>query len=84
MGARLFKGNVAGQLGDGLVHVKVEELCVGKQSEIVVEVGKVLWCSGVCGGGDCVEVGDVLRHVRCPTAIIAGHVRWAGSPTRRR
>jgi hypothetical protein len=50
----------------GDAEVEVEELGGGEVVEVAVVEGEVGLL--VVVGGDGVEVGEVLRHVRCPAA----------------
>ena len=72
------KVHVGGKLWHILAHVKVEELRVGKDSQVVVKVGEILLGSHVRGRRNGVQVRDILRHVWCPSAIESGHVEWNG------
>lgn len=77
LGARLFAGkvHVAGQLRHVLVHIKIEKLSVRKQVKVGLEPAKV-WLSSRFGGRrNCVQVGYVLRHVGCPSAVVCRHIR---------
>ena len=70
------ESDVAGQVWNSLVHVKVEELGVGEERKVIIKVAKVLLLllGGSFGGrGDGVEVGNVLRHIGRPTGIVRRH-----------
>ena len=70
------ESDVAGQVWNSLVHVKVEELSVGEERKVIIKVAKVLLLllGGSFGGrGDGVEVGTVLRHIGRPTGIVRRH-----------
>ena len=52
----------------GRAEVEVEELSAGEELEVAVVEGEVVGGLLLLVGGDGVEVGEVLRHVRCPAA----------------
>lgn len=52
----------------GDAEVEVEELGGGQVVEVAVVEGEVVGGLLLLVGGDGVEVGEVLRHVRCPAA----------------
>ena len=52
----------------GDAEVKVEELGGGEVVEVAVVEGEVVRGLLFLVRGDGVEVGEVLRHIRCPAA----------------
>lgn len=58
------------QSAETVVHVEVEEVGGSEEAEVVLTSEEALSRGGVV---DLVEVGDVLRHVWCSAAAVAGH-----------
>ena len=58
--------DIAGSAGWRVEAVEVEELGVGEEVQVAVADADV----NVVVGGDGIEVGDVLRHVRCATPMV--------------
>ena len=51
--------------------VEVEELGIGQ--ELQIRVSNINVAGQVVGGGNVVEVGEVLRHVRGAAAVVCRH-----------
>lgn len=70
----------------GHLAVKVEELSVGKDGQVILEGTEFLLGSQVGGRGDRVQVGNVLRHVGRATGAVGRHEGriWAAGARRRR
>ena len=61
---------VADIIDGGTETVKIEELGVGQEVQVAVANVDVI-AGEFVGRGDGVEVGQVLRHVRCAAAMVA-------------
>ena len=70
----------------GHVVLKVEELGVCEDGQVIIEGTEFLLGGQVGGGGDGVQVGNVLRHVGCATGAVGRHEgrKWAAGARRRR
>lgn len=55
----------------GVEAVEVEELGVGQEVQVALPETQV--AGEFVGGWDGIEVGDVLRHVRRPPAMVGRH-----------
>lgn len=66
--------------------VKVEEFGVGQEIQIISQATKVILLAGqVLWAGNGIQIGQVLRHIRCPsTASETRHVRNRYARLRRR
>lgn len=60
----------SGQSAEPVVHVEVEEISSSEEAEVVLTSEDIVGGGGVV---DLVEVGQVLRHVWCSAAAVAGH-----------
>ena len=54
--------------------IKVEELGVGE--EVQVAFAEADFVRELVSRRDVVEVGDVLRHIRCATPVVGGRHRY--------